>query len=98
MVPINWTNQSKSDLKGVAEYVSRDSVRYAKNQLFRIRKKTSIFRKHPHSGRIVPEFETSEIRELFKGNYRIIYRLVNPQRIDILTIHHSSRRKKNIEE
>ena len=30
------------------------------------------------------------MRELVEGNYRIIYKLVNKGRIDILTIHHRS--------
>jgi toxin ParE1/3/4 len=42
-------------------------------------------------GKMVPEFLLPELRELIEGNYRIIYRIVSEERIDILTIHHSSR-------
>mgnify|MGYP000300744892 CR=1 FL=1 len=94
MVQINWTNQAKSDLKSIAEFISRDSVRYAKSQISRIKQRTSILKNHPLAGRTVPEYEVQEVRELIEGNYRIIYKLVDKERIDILTIHHSSRMMK----
>ena len=42
-------------------------------------------------GRIVPELKNNSIRELLLGNYRIIYRIVKIDLVDILTIHHSKR-------
>jgi plasmid stabilization system protein ParE len=42
-------------------------------------------------GRIVPEIEIVEIRELIEGNYRIIYRIFSKESIEILTVHHSAR-------
>ena len=45
----------------------------------------------PELGRIVPELELENIRELIEGNYRIIYRKSEKQIIEILTIHHSAR-------
>jgi plasmid stabilization system protein ParE len=40
-----------------------------------------------------------EIRELIEGNYRIVYRILNNELIEILTIHHSARdfRQREIE-
>ncbi|CAN5432971.1 type II toxin-antitoxin system RelE/ParE family toxin [soil metagenome] len=42
----------------------------------------------PKSGRIVPEFKRSEIRELIHGNYRLVYELKTNQ-ISMLTIWHT---------
>ncbi|MCB0260283.1 MAG: type II toxin-antitoxin system RelE/ParE family toxin [Calditrichaeota bacterium] len=42
----------------------------------------------PKSGRIVPELSKTNIREIFYGNYRIIYKL-EPTRIIIMTLRHS---------
>lgn len=36
MVQINWTFQAKSDLKDIAEYISKDSKNYAKLQILKI--------------------------------------------------------------
>lgn len=91
MVQINWTLQAKKDLKEIAEYISRDSKIYAKRQVLKIRNRTIILITQPYSGRIVPELQEEIVRELIEGNYRIIYKIVSNNRIDILTIHHSAR-------
>ncbi len=91
MVQINWTNLAVEDLKGIHDYISRDSKKYAKIQVLRLRTRTNILKKHPLSGKQVPEYNDDNFRELIEGNYRIIYKLVSVERIDILTIHHSSR-------
>ena len=40
---------------------------------------------------MVPEFEIESLRELIRGNYRIIYQLIDDSKIEILTVHRSSR-------
>jgi len=98
MVRINWTFQAKNDLKDIVEYISKDSKLYAKRQVFKIRNRTNILKSQNYSGRKVPEIQDENIREVIEGNYRIIYRVVSENRIDILTVHHSSRdlRKRKI--
>lgn len=91
MVQINWTLLSVEDLKSIAEYISRDSKKYAKIQIQRLKFRTQILKSQMKSGRVVPEIENPNIRELIEGNYRIIYKIVNEKQIDILTVHHSSR-------
>ena len=91
MVQINWTVQATTDLKDIAEYISKDSKKYAKLQIVRIRFRTRILSSQIYSGKIVMEIGKNNIRELIEGNYRIIYKVVNDSRVDILTIHHSAR-------
>ena len=91
MVRINWTFQSKDDLKAIAEYISKDSIRYARLQVIRLKNRTKILKTQIRSGKIVPEINKENIRELIEGNYRIIYKIVKDDQIDILTIHHSAR-------
>ena len=55
MVRINWTFQAKDDLKSIAEYISRDSSRYAKLQVYRLMNRTIILKNQIRSGKIVPE-------------------------------------------
>lgn len=92
MAKINWTIQAKDDLISIAEYIKQDSIKYARIQVKRIRERVKQLNQNPLSGRIVPEFEDSTLRELILGNYRIIYKVITPDRIDILTIRHSARR------
>jgi toxin ParE1/3/4 len=91
MVRLNWTFQVKNDLKAIAEYISRDSKVYAKLQVNRLINRTRILKTQVRSGKIVPEINQENIRELIEGNYRVIYKIVQDDRIDILTIHHSAR-------
>ena len=91
MVRLNWTFQAKDDLKAIAEYISRDSKLYAKLQVTRLKNRTRILKTQVRSGKIVPEINKGNIRELIEGNYRIIYKIEKDNRIDILTIHHSAR-------
>lgn len=91
MVKIVWTEQSVFDLKYILDYISKDSKRYAENQIRRIKAKTLILKTQPESGRIVPELGIMQIRELIEGNYRIVYRFLGNELVEILTIHHSAR-------
>ncbi len=91
MVQVNWTRQAVADLKSIYDYISKDSVQYAKLQVIRIKNKTNILKTHAYSGKIIPEFYHEQYRELEEGNYRIIYKIVNKTTIDILTIHHAKR-------
>jgi addiction module RelE/StbE family toxin len=91
MAKIVWTDLSVFDLKEIFDYISKDSKRYAENQVKRIKEKTSILKTRPKTGRVVPELEIKEIREIIEGNYRIVYRVLNDEVVEILTIHHSSR-------
>jgi len=42
MVKIVWTEQSVFDLKDIFDYISKDSKRYAENQIRRVKEKTLI--------------------------------------------------------
>lgn len=92
MVEVNWTDQALDDLRAIAIYISNDSPQYATLQMDRLFDKTEILQHHPRIGRMVPEINKPNIRELIEGNYRIIYRILSSKSIDILTIHHSAQR------
>lgn len=91
MVQINWTYQAKDDLKSIVDYITKDSKRYARLQVERIKMRTHSLKTQPRMGKIVQEINKPNIRELVFGNYRIIYLIVSSKQIDILTIHHSAK-------
>ena len=91
MALILWTDQAIADLENIVEHISKDSSRYASIVVEDIIKSASLLEDQSKPGRIVPEFEIESIREIIIGKYRIVYSLVSPERIDILTVHHSSR-------
>jgi len=91
MVRINWTRSAVEDLKSISDYISRDSLRYAKIQVLRLKSRTNELRANPNLGRVVPELAKGIYRELIEGSYRIIYKIVDKERVDILTVHHAAR-------
>jgi plasmid stabilization system protein ParE len=46
----------------------------------------------PFCGRVVPELDNPELREVIYGNYRIIYRVVGKdQNVQIIAVVHGAR-------
>lgn len=95
MVKIIWTDAAIQDLVDIGEYIHNDSPKYAELTVSRLFDAPFILTHHPNSGKMVPEFSSPTIRELILGSYRIIYRIVNYERIDILTVHNCSRLVRN---
>ncbi|MCE2995199.1 MAG: type II toxin-antitoxin system RelE/ParE family toxin [Cyclobacteriaceae bacterium] len=88
---VKWTPQSLEDIDNIASFIAKDSLYYAKVQTERFFERVKVLEQYPEFGSIVPELAISTIRQVNEGRYRIIYRIVTPQRIDILTVHHKSR-------
>jgi toxin ParE1/3/4 len=95
MAEIRWTDQALLDIENIAEFIAKDSETYAKIMVERFFEEAEILENFPLSGRIVPELNDKNIREIIFGNYRIIYRVFTKSAVDILTIHHSSRLIRN---
>ena len=95
MVSVRWTDIAVENLADIGEYIGKDSIRYAKIVVQNLFASTNILKQHPRIGRMVPEFNNPEIRELIRGSYRIIYRIIDEKHIDIITVHHSARLLKN---
>jgi len=97
MVKIVWTERSLTDLEDIADYIAKDSEKYASLTIEKIIYQTLILEKQPQIGRIVPELNNRKFRELIIGNYRVIYQYTKLT-VNILTVHHSKRdlRKRNI--
>ncbi|MEQ9415807.1 MAG: type II toxin-antitoxin system RelE/ParE family toxin [Cyclobacteriaceae bacterium] len=88
---VKWTRQAIDDLSSIADFISKDSPYFAQVQIERLFERTLILETYPKAGRAVPEVDQENLRELIEGNYRIIYRIYSQDRIDIITVHHSSR-------
>jgi len=91
MVKINWTRQAIEDIHEIREYYRPRSGRYAEELTDKIFEKTDFLIQYPEIGRMVPELEKTEIRELIYKNYRIIYKIVSETQIDIIAVHNGLR-------
>ncbi|MBE9469053.1 MAG: type II toxin-antitoxin system RelE/ParE family toxin [Bacteroidetes bacterium] len=84
---VTWTDSAIQDLNDLGDYISKNSEKYAQITVKRLFDSVNILESYPFSGKIIPEFNNISIRELIRGNYRIVYQIINENRIDILTVH-----------
>jgi toxin ParE1/3/4 len=87
---INWTQSAWNDLEAAADYISKDSPRYAASFVQEVRDAARSLDTLAFRGRVVPEFDDTNIRELFLKSYRLIYQ-VTAQKIYILGLIHGAR-------
>lgn len=87
---ILWTDPSLDDLKAIRDYIAKDSETYAASFIESILSAVEQLGEFPHMGRIVPEANVSDVREVIFGSYRIIYR-VHQDTILILAVIHGYR-------
>lgn len=86
---IAWTEDAISSLEDVAKHISEDSVFYASNFAKKILVLVEKLKDFPSIGRIVPEYNDPEIRELIYQNYRIVYK-ISEKVVYLLLITHCS--------
>ena len=98
MVKVRWTDFALENLIAIGDYIESDSFFYAQRVVNFLFNSVDILEQHPLAGRIVPEFNHRNIRELIRGSYRTVYKLVSEIDIDIITVHHSARLLKNLPE
>jgi len=91
MVKLIWTDTAINDLGDIADYIAESSEKYARITVKKLFERTEILKTFPKAGRIVPEKNEENVRELIEGNYRIIYEIASEYQINILSIHHSAR-------
>lgn len=91
MVKLIWTDQAINDLGDIGDYIAENSDKYAKLTVKKLLESPDILKTFPQAGRVVPEKNEENLRELIEGNYRIIYEIVSSDQINILTVYHSAR-------
>lgn len=87
-----WTDSALAQLQTIHDYLAQTSPEYARRIIDRLTKRSIQIAQFPLSGRMVSEYELSEVREVIEGSYRIIY-LIDPeaQKAEVLGVIHSSR-------
>ncbi len=80
-----WSPLAVNKLEDIFEYISKEDKTAARKLIASIFKRVETLSKYPGRGRKVPEADREEIREIFEGEYRIIYR-VEPKKVFVLTI------------
>jgi len=90
-IKIGLTEAAYSDLEEIENYIGQSSARIGRNFVNKVFNKIELLYDHPKIERKVPEFDNDRIRELIQGKYRIVYRILNDEVVQILRIVHGSR-------
>lgn len=97
MAKVNWTFEALENLETIANYLEQYSSGLATATVDNIFKQAEYIARFPKIGRKVPEFNLDFVREVIYKNYRIVYHIIDKNRIDIIIVHHSSSPLKDIE-
>ena len=72
---IFWTRQAREDLRAIRAYIARDARATASAYVRRLRQSVGRLGEFPFSDEVVSEIGQEEMREIFQGNYRLVYRV-----------------------
>lgn len=84
MAQIKWTDPALNDLDEIAKYIALSNLSAAKKLVESVFDKTTRLEIFPESGRLVPELEHSNYREIIVNPCRIIYTVKDD---DVLILH-----------
>jgi plasmid stabilization system protein ParE len=79
-----------TDLQEIEDFIARDSVLHATTFVDYIVESAETFLKTPLIGRVVPEFNRQDLREVIFRGYRIVY-LVQSDEVLVLRVVHGAR-------
>lgn len=87
-----WTLRSRDDLRAIATFISRDNPAAALKLGELIFERVERLEQFPFLGRVLPEREEPNLREIIVQNYRVIYRVQKDlKQLEILRIWHGAR-------
>lgn len=85
-----WSKGASDDLAQIYQFIARDSPRYAEVVVRALLDAPARLAEFPRSGRIVPELEREDVREVLWKTYRIVYQL-HGEEAAVLTVIRASR-------
>ena len=86
-----WTDAALSQLEAIRDYLAQTSPDYARRVVERLVNRSEQVAAFPRSGRMVPEYEIDEVRQVIESSYRLIY-LIKEEQVEILAVIHTSRK------
>lgn len=82
-----WSPRALADVQAIASYIAADSSSYASTVVRKILTSTRALTNFPRSGRMLPEVDDENLREVFAYSYRIIYRVEQDEVVVAAVIH-----------
>ena len=87
-----WSPAARDDLHDIVVFVARDNPNRAMSFGYELISETDHLQTYPDLGRVVPEYQNKDLREIVFRPYRIVYRVNHEQKLcEIVRVWHSAR-------
>jgi toxin ParE1/3/4 len=90
VIEVVWSPRAIADLQEIRAHIAADSPAWADLTVRRLVASVERLREYPESGRMVPERQSPELREVVSGRFRIVYRR-KTDLVEIATVFRGSR-------
>ena len=87
---LRWTRRAEQQLAEIGRFIARDKPGAARRWVEVLRRRAAEAAERPLVGRVVPELDREDIREVIVRSYRIVYR-VGKGVVEVLTVFESHR-------
>jgi toxin ParE1/3/4 len=87
MARLTWTDHALDKIENICKYLDKYDLDSSMRLMFSVKKGLDLLKGFPKMGRIVPERNNKNLREIFIEKFRFIY-FLNQNNITIITILH----------
>jgi toxin ParE1/3/4 len=91
MAEVIWTIKAVEQVEQIGSFIEKDSPFQARRVVQLIVKETRKLRGHARVGKMIPEVQEDRYRELRVFSYRILYKILDENRIAIVAVVHGQR-------
>jgi len=91
MAEVIWTIKAVEQVEQIGSFVEKDSPFQARRVVQLILKETRKLKEHPRVGKMMPEVQEDRYRELRVFSYRVLYKILDENRIAIVGVVHGCR-------
>jgi toxin ParE1/3/4 len=96
---IIWSQQAREDLRDIVTFIAKDNRAIAESFGCLLMSKVDLLAQFPRLGRVVPEEQDENIREIIFRSYRIVYQVIEDQQVvTIARVWHGARGEPDIPE
>jgi toxin ParE1/3/4 len=91
MAEVIWTIKAVEQVEQIGSFIEKDSPFQARRVVQLIVRETRKLREYPRIGKMIPEVQEDRYRELRVFSYRILYKILDDDRIAVVGVVHGYR-------
>ena len=91
MAQVIWTIKAVEHIEEIGSFIGKDSPFQARRVVQLIIKETRKLKEHIRIGKMIPEVQNDQYREIRVFSYRILYKIVSEDKVVIIEVVHGNR-------